>query len=276
MELFNFLIDKTFVFIWCNILFLRTSFVILLLILAFIYKKRELLKKTLFPLNYDSLCLEIGYLLNINKNLWREFGPNSSSNSDKDPIKQDLKLWNMIKTNEILQNNKKIKNLIEQNKKIILSKDKFLFEKMKSHIIAFEAHVLDDTIDYRNNQFPKEFETLIYSKCEKLNLKQINKISKWLKKRLYNKKYKNLNIKSIWLFGSVLKEEYKYINDIDVLIFSDICSQKQIIKLVNLLKNIELEFAKSFVKKLNFVSYTKKEEQSFQDFIKLIDIKRKL
>ena len=83
MELWDFLIDKVCIIIWNNILFLRISFLILLLLITFIYKKRKLLKKVLFPLNYDTLCLEIGYMLNKNKNLWREFGPNSSSNSDK-------------------------------------------------------------------------------------------------------------------------------------------------------------------------------------------------
>lgn len=276
MELLNFLIDKVCIIIWNNILFLRISFVILLLIITFIYKKRKFLKKVLFPLNYDSLCLEIGYLLNINKNLWREFGPNSSSNSDKDPLKQDLKLWETIKSNTILPNNKKINDLIEQNKNIIPQSDKFIFEKMKHHIIAFEAHVFDETIDYRNNQFPIEFEKLIYSKCEALNAKHIQKISKWLKKNLFDKNYKNLKIESIWLFGSILKEEYESINDIDVLIFSEITSQQQIVELANLVKNIELEFAKIFKKELNFISFTKREEQGLQDFIEQIDIKRKL
>ena len=122
MELWDFLIDKVCIIIWNNILFLRISFLILLLLITFIYKKRKLLKKVLFPLDYDTLCLEIGYLLNKNKNLWREFGPNSSSNSDKDPLKQDLKLWEVIKSNTILPNNKKINDLIEQNKKSYLKR----------------------------------------------------------------------------------------------------------------------------------------------------------
>ena len=276
MELWDFLIDKVCIIIWNNILFLRISFLILLLLITFIYKKRKLLKKVLFPLNYDTLCLEIGYMLNKNKNLWREFGPNSSSNSDKDPLKQDLKLWEVIKSNTILPNNKKINDLIEQNKKIIPPSDKFIFEKMRQHIIAFEAHVFDETIDYRNNQFPIEFEKLIYSKCEALNAKHIQKISKWLKKNLFDKNYKNLKIESIWLFGSILKEEYESINDIDVLIFSDITSQQQIAELADLVKNIEFEFAKFFKKDLNFISFTKREERGLHDFIEQIDIKRKL
>lgn len=142
-KLADYFINILFDYIWNNTIVLRCSLVMLLIIIFIIYQKRTEVCNALFPITYDKLCLKIGTILNKNKNLFREFGPNSSINSEKDPIKQDLKLWRNIKTNEILPNNKEIRNLIEDNDKIISSTDKSLFQKMLNHIIAFEAHCLD-------------------------------------------------------------------------------------------------------------------------------------
>ena len=276
MPFIDFFLDKLISLVWNNIFLLRLSFCLFLLLIIFILKYKKTLFKDIFPLNYDDLCLKISVILNKNKNLWREFGPNSSLDSEKDPIKQDLKLWMSIKINEILPNNKKIRILIEENEKVILAKDKFLFEKMVNHIIAFESHVLDDTIDYRNNQFPKNFEKLIYEKCAFLNKKHINKISKWLKKKLFTKKYKHLKIKSIWLFGSILKGGYETINDIDLLLFVDIVNNNEIIEFAKFIKKIKLEFYNIFKKELNCVSFTKNEEVGLHEFLGKIDVKKEL
>ena len=276
MEVISFLCDKLFSLLWNNIVSLRVCFVLFLLLLLFIYKNRKTLIKIFLPLTYYDLCLEIGTLLNKNKNLWREFGPNSSLDSEKDPLKQDLKLWKTIKVNEILPNNKKIKTLIEENEKLIPPKDKFLFKKMINHIIAFESHVLDDTIDYRNNQFPENFEKLIYGKSAFLNKKHINKVSKWLKNKLYNKKYKHLKIKSLWLFGSILKGRYESISDIDLLISTDITKNNEIVEFTNLLKKTELDFFEKFKKELNCISFTKNEQIGMYEFLEKIDVKEEL
>lgn len=273
----DFFINIFLTYIWNSLNTLRAFFVIFCIILYILCTKKEEVYNIFFPITYNKLCLKIGTLLNKNKNLFREFGPNSSLNSEKDPIKQDINLWKIIKTNEILPNNKKIRELIEQNENIILPIDRNLFEKMKHHIMAFEAHVLDETINYRNNQFPDEFEKLIYSKCEELNTFHIKKISKWLKQRLFKKRYKNLKIKTIWLFGSILKGEYKSINDIDILIMSDIIlSKDDQLEFIELINNLKREFNKYFAKKLNCIFFSKNEKKGFYNFMKKIDIKRKL
>lgn len=276
MEIVIFLCDKLFSLIWKNIIFLRCCFILFVLFLLFVIKNKKILAKTFFPTTYEDLCLEIGLLLDKNKNLWREFGPNSFPDSTKDPIKQDLKLWESIKIKEIIPNNKKIRSLIDENEKVILSKDKFLFEKLINHIIAFESHVFDNTIDYRNNQFPKNFEKLIYKKCTILNKKYINKISKWLKNKLCNKKYRHLKIKSLWLFGSILKGKYESINDVDLLLFADIIKDNEIIEFSSFIKEIKLEFFKKFKKELNCVSFTKNEQVGLYEFLKKIDVKKEL
>ena len=275
-KLADYFINILFDYIWNNTIVLRCSLVMLLIIIFIIYQKRTEVYNALFPITYDKLCLKIGTILNKNKNLFREFGPNSSINSEKDPIKQDLKLWRSIKTNEILPNNKEIRNLIEDNDKIISSTDKSLFQKMLNHIIAFEAHCLDESIDYRNFQFPIEFEKFIYLKCEYLNRKQIEKITKWIKNKFLGKKSKQLEIKSVCIFGSIFKAQYKDINDIDILIFSEIFEKKDILKFAISLEKTKKEFACKFKKELNCTLFTKSEKNGYKEFLEKIDIKKEL
>lgn len=275
-KLIDFFVNIFLEYIWNNLFFLRILFIIQCIVFYIIYKKRKELYFIFFPLKYNDLCLKIGTLLNRNKNLWREFGPNSSENSVKDPIKQDLNLWRNIKTNEISPNNRNIRTLIEENQKIILPDDRFLFEKMLNHIIAFEAHIVDETIDYRKHQFPVDFEKLIYSKCEILNKKQIDKISKWLKKKFFSKKYKSFKIKSMYLFGSILKGSCDEVKDIDILLLSEISSQEEFVELSNFIKEIKKEFVNKFKKELSCILFAKNEENGFYDFVKQIDVKKEL
>lgn len=229
--------------------------------------------KIIFPISYENLCLNISFLLNKNKNLWREFGPNSFFDSEKDPIKQDLNLWENVKNNEILPNNKKIRELIENNESIIPEQDTNVFNLMKNHLIAFEAHVKNSSISYNEFQFPSSFETLIYEKCKSINLKEQNKILIWIRKELLSQEY--FQIEELWIYGSILKTNYNSISDTDIIIL-DNCCKKDIIKQNAIcLENIKKKFKNRFNKKIHISYFSGLEKESFFDFLKNIDLKRK-
>jgi len=90
-----------------------------------------------------------------NGRTFKQFGPNSGA-STTEPLRWDLTLWYKSRRDKILPNNTLIANTIKSNFKLIPSDCVEIFEKLLSHIYAFEKHCEDADFDYSNYQFPLE------------------------------------------------------------------------------------------------------------------------
>jgi TIR domain len=111
------------------------------------------------------MCRNILPLMDENRRLFEAFGPNSGASDNGTGTKSvrfDLTLW-YGKRDEIVQNNKKIAGLIRLNRSAIPDEHMQLFDRWLSHIDAFEMHIADAAVDYRDHQFPVEVADLVRS-----------------------------------------------------------------------------------------------------------------
>lgn len=86
------------------------------------------------------------------------FGPRSNADAES-PEKFDLKAWQRARLT-IGKNNSEILALIRENANHIPKRWQNAFTDWKNHIIAFQAHLDDSKVDYRNYQFQKEIDYL--------------------------------------------------------------------------------------------------------------------
>jgi hypothetical protein len=111
-------------------------------------------------LNFQGLCRALKPLLEDNYRVFRDFGPNSDANS-KGPLRHNLNAWYALRRSKILPNNSQIRSFIVECRDIIPRKYKTAFQKLISHIDAFEAHVDNDLVDYREHQFPSDIVDIV-------------------------------------------------------------------------------------------------------------------
>jgi hypothetical protein len=112
--------------------------------------------------NFQFLCRELKPLLDDNYRVFRDFGPNSGAGS-KGPVRYNLNAWYALRESQIVPNNQQIREMIVEHRNVIPGKYKAIFERLISHIDAFQAHVGDSSIDYREHQFPAEIVDIINS-----------------------------------------------------------------------------------------------------------------
>ena len=110
--------------------------------------------------NFRALCKTLKPLLDDNFRVFRDFGPNSGADS-KGPVRYSLASWYALRKSQILPNNKRIRELIVQHRNLIPADHTEIFDRFISHIDAFETHVADEKVDYREHQFPSEITALI-------------------------------------------------------------------------------------------------------------------
>lgn len=97
-------------------------------------------------------------LFRENQRIFETFGPRSSRSSVS-PAGFDLATWHNARL-RIADNNREILILINDNRNLIPSRFREIFDKWADHIIAFSAHVHDENVDYRNHQFPSEIDEI--------------------------------------------------------------------------------------------------------------------
>ncbi|TJV20776.1 MAG: hypothetical protein E5Y04_30700 [Mesorhizobium sp.] len=120
----------------------------------FVSKAATQVRTLMFGSNeYPALCRAVWPLMEDNRRIFEDFGPKSGANHDY--VRFDQTLWKASK-NKIVENNRVIAELIRTGAKKIPTEDKISFDRWLSHIDAFEAHVENEAVDYRHNQFPKE------------------------------------------------------------------------------------------------------------------------
>lgn len=114
----------------------------------------------------ERAACRIAELLSDNQRIFAAYGPNSSI-SNSEPLRTDMTLWEKAKNEHILPNNKEMAIIINRYLSMVPNSEKPVFEKMLSHIYAFEKHCEDASIDYSDNIFPKAFPKTIEALCSR-------------------------------------------------------------------------------------------------------------
>lgn len=129
---------------------------------------RDIHPKQLRPVSFDSLCRRIYPLLHENSRIFNDFGPNSGASEILKIVRDEskLKLWHK-RRGDVVKNNSVIAKLIFESETAIPEHYKSIFRKWLSHIEAFELHVADASIDYREHLFPKEVDKIVREHNEK-------------------------------------------------------------------------------------------------------------
>lgn len=107
------------------------------------------------PVSFKWLCRELIPLMNDNYRVFRDFGPNSGADS-QGPVRFNLSAWYELRRSKIVPNNRIIRQMITEHRALIPTQHASIFERLISHIDAFEVHVDNDKVDYREHQFPTE------------------------------------------------------------------------------------------------------------------------
>lgn len=102
---------------------------------------------------------DIAKLLIENKSVWSNFGPESDE-AKSNPISNLYNIWVLRKIDTIIPNNRKIINIIKDNKQLFDTKEYSISCSFITHAEAFEQ----SNIKRLENvpRFPKEFEEMIY------------------------------------------------------------------------------------------------------------------
>ncbi|MBV1795823.1 SEFIR domain-containing protein [Siccirubricoccus sp. G192] len=108
--------------------------------------------------SFAVLCKMIWPLVEENRRIFEDFGPNSGSTfpgPGGKTVRYDLTLWRSQRLT-IGKNNQLIAGYLRAYSDVVPHSHEALFRKWLSHIDAFALHVTDNTIDYRGHQFPQE------------------------------------------------------------------------------------------------------------------------
>ena len=141
----------------------------------------KIIEKSFKVRSFKELCREIFKLLNQNKKIFNETGPNAGINASQD-VRWELGLWNKLKVEIIVPNNRIIKNLIDNNDNLIPTAKKDLFDKMNLHILAFEEHCKNPNFTYSEYQFPTDFADYIEESCSNSSdFRYLTKVKNWFK-----------------------------------------------------------------------------------------------
>ncbi len=106
---------------------------------------------------FRSLCVMLWPLMEDNRRIFQDFGPNSGAvlfDAGEKEVRHDLSLWQHYRKT-IAENNTLIARYLRLYADVIPATHGVLFRKWLSHIDAFARHLEDPTVDYREHQFPR-------------------------------------------------------------------------------------------------------------------------
>jgi hypothetical protein len=113
---------------------------------------------------FQSLCRILSVIFRQNQRIFRDFGPKSGANDDA--VRWELSVWQLLRKERIVPLNTRIRQLIAGNWDLIPKEHTEMFRKLLSHVDAFEAHVIDPSVDYRDHQFPAPIVDIVERSCE--------------------------------------------------------------------------------------------------------------
>lgn len=209
--------------------------------------------------SFNEVCDVLYPILKDNEYVFQTVGPNSGAQY-QDELRTDLTMWFKYRSESILPNNRKIKEILNSNTELFDREITELVNKMIIHIDAFEEHVINEKFDYTPFQFPQEFKELVENQCfehAKTSKIFISRL-KWL-----NKKMPKLNPNEWFLIGSSIFIPAKA-KDVDIVIFYN---QESKIEIKNALKNIRMNFKLKFSCNLHTTIFLSKEETNYKEFL---------
>ena len=107
---------------------------------------------------------KIAELLNENYHYFVEYGP-KSERAQNDPTSASHSIWMARRLDTIIQNNRRILNILTSNEKLIDGKLKAEAVKLRDHVLAYEQHAYNRLDDYPT--FPASFAQLVNERLGK-------------------------------------------------------------------------------------------------------------
>ena len=215
----------------------------------------------------EEVFLAIYPLLKDNEYLFETLGPNSGS-AVTEALRTDLTMWYKYRSEAIIPNNAKIRDLLKINEAKLDRKQKELSNKMILHVDAFEEHVRNESFDYTPYQFPVDFKNLVeqtcfdYSSSSWSNRKRIA----WLVK-----KFQRLSVNSWYVIGSSLFISDRA-KDFDIVVLFNGQISDELIQQVNIIK---MDFKIQFKCNLHETLFFSDERQEFMEFVEYNNYKLK-
>jgi hypothetical protein len=113
---------------------------------------------------FQSLCKVLSLIFGENERIFKDFGPKSGANADA--VRWDLSIWRRLRREKIAPSNAQLRELIIRNWDLIPGEHTEIFRKLLSHIDAFEAHINEARVDYRDHQFPVQIVDIVGRSCK--------------------------------------------------------------------------------------------------------------
>lgn len=207
----------------------------------------------------EEVFLVIYPILKDNEYLFKTVGPNSGS-LETEELRTDLTMWYKYRSEAIIPNNAKIREVLKMNEIMFTRNQKELSDKMIVHIDAFEEHIKNEDFDYTPYQFPVDFKNLVEQTCfDYSSLAKSNKTRiAWLKKKL-----KKITVNDWYVIGSGLFISDKA-KDFDIVVLFDQELSDLIIQKVNVIK---MDFKIKFKCNLHETLFFCEEKKEFSEFV---------
>lgn len=207
-------------------------------------------------------------IIKDNEYIFKSVGPNSNVRETED-LRWDLTLWYKYRSEAIIPNNQKIKEILNENKQLLSEAELALTQDMITHIDAFEEHVKNPDFDYSEHRFPSDFPEMIENKCfdNTVNSKSFKKKTDWLLK-----KFKKIELNESYIIGSALIIPDKA-NDLDVV---NLIQDNDIEEQISQMEDIKFDFKLKFKLGLHFTTFTTSEYSDYETFIDNNRVKFKL
>ncbi len=209
---------------------------------------------------YDA-SLEIRPIMDENRRVFINFGPNSDSGSSG-ALRHDFEVWERLKIEQIIPNNEKILGIL--NHTFRFKKDELSpVERIKSHIQAFETHCENPNQDYSEHQFPLEFADLInkYSSEKSKALNNIETYRSWIIENISEVKLKPLKI---YLYGSALYGQEA--TDVDMIMKTSATQVNQIKDDAKVCQLLSEDFKKQFGLHLHLKVFSELEAEAYKRY----------
>lgn len=117
-------------------------------------------------ITFDEALEEVNTLLDDNYEVWKEYGP-LSDRAKQNPFSNISELWEIRRVAQIVPNNTRICNIIDQFTAYFDREEVKLLRRFKDHAQGYQLHCYSPLEDYA--QFPSAFREMIEKKCRTIS-----------------------------------------------------------------------------------------------------------
>lgn len=207
-------------------------------------------------------------IIKDNNYIFQSVGPNSDARATEN-LQQDLTLWYKYRSEAVIPNNQKIKEILTTNKRLLPESELAIAQEMITHIDAYEEHLNNPDFDYVEHWFPAQFPAIIENKCfeNTIHLTTFKKKTNWILHKV-----KKLSLLEAYVIGSALIIG-DHANDFDVVF---LINNQNISNQISHIENLKFDFKLKFKMGLHVTTFTVAERAEFDNFIEKNRIKFKL